>query len=91
MAVVSDQFDDCVSANGAGSEGNWRSSDVSSTTSINNGSVGTPADPEICGCTLSVRQSEDILSIWNKDGSDQKVNQKIKYVFFSRLNYVYLC
>ncbi|KLO19089.1 eukaryotic translation initiation factor 4E [Schizopora paradoxa] len=34
--------------------------------------------PEICGCTLSVRQSEDILSIWNKDGSDGRVRQNIR-------------
>jgi translation initiation factor 4E len=22
--------------------------------------------PEICGCTISVRQNEDILSVWNR-------------------------
>lgn len=37
------------------------------------------AGPEICGCTISVRNSEDILSVWNK-GTDIKINARIRYV-----------
>jgi translation initiation factor 4E len=36
--------------------------------------------PEICGCTISVRQNEDIISIWNRVEADAKVKEKIKYV-----------
>jgi translation initiation factor 4E len=35
--------------------------------------------PEICGCTISVRQSEDIVSLWNRDG-DVKVRERIRWV-----------
>lgn len=38
-----------------------------------------PAAPEICGCTISVRNSEDILSVWNK-GTDAKINARIRCV-----------
>jgi translation initiation factor 4E len=34
--------------------------------------------PEICGCTISVRQSEDIISLWNRF-DDPKVREKIRY------------
>ncbi|PAV19592.1 eukaryotic translation initiation factor 4E member 2 [Pyrrhoderma noxium] len=47
-----------------------------------NGTANNPAsslsEPEICGCTLSVRQHEDIVSVWNKHGFDSRVNQRIK-------------
>lgn len=85
MAVVGDQFDDCESngdaaAPGAGTDsGSWRAANV-------NGAEDT-SEPEICGCTLSVRQSEDILSVWNRRGSDSKVNQKIKCVVFFPCHY----
>ena len=73
VAVVGDQFDDC----GPGAElGSWRSGN--GTGAANGGEDSN--EPEICGCTLSVRQSEDILSVWNRHGYDQKVNQKIRYV-----------
>ncbi|GJJ11110.1 hypothetical protein Clacol_005341 [Clathrus columnatus] len=32
---------------------------------------------EICGCTISVRNNEDILSVWNK-GTDPKINARIR-------------
>lgn len=35
--------------------------------------------PEICGCTISVRQSEDIISIWNRV-EDAKVRERIRCV-----------
>jgi translation initiation factor 4E len=34
--------------------------------------------PEICGCTISVRQSEDIVSLWNRVDEDVKVREKIR-------------
>lgn len=43
--------------------------------------------PEICGCTISVRQSEDIISIWNRV-EDPKVREKIRCVVFML---VYFC
>ena len=36
--------------------------------------------PEICGCTISVRQSEDIVSLWNRVDGDVKVREKIRCV-----------
>lgn len=34
--------------------------------------------PEICGCTISVRQNEDIISIWNRYDADAKVKERIR-------------
>ncbi|KZS94590.1 eukaryotic translation initiation factor 4E [Sistotremastrum niveocremeum HHB9708] len=34
--------------------------------------------PEICGCTISVRHSEDIVSVWNRNGADQRVTGRIR-------------
>jgi translation initiation factor 4E len=53
-----------------------------------NGSGGGEA-PELCGCTLSVRQSEDVLSIWNRRGEDGKVTAKIRWVFLELSFIVY--
>jgi len=33
--------------------------------------------PEICGCTISVRQSEDILSVWNRI-DEPKLRERIR-------------
>jgi len=33
--------------------------------------------PEICGCTISVRQSEDIISLWNRTG-EQRITSRTK-------------
>lgn len=42
--------------------------------------------PEICGCTISVRQSEDIISVWNRVEGDLKVRDKIRDTVRSILN-----
>ncbi|KAJ7088817.1 translation initiation factor eIF4e [Mycena belliarum] len=34
--------------------------------------------PEICGCTISVRQSEDIVSLWNRVDQDVQVRERIR-------------
>jgi len=44
--------------------------------------------PEICGCTISVRQSEDVLSIWNREGNDTKVTERIKWVLLYDLKVI---
>ncbi|KAJ3772544.1 translation initiation factor eIF 4e-like domain-containing protein [Lentinula raphanica] len=72
LAVLGDQFDACrqVEHNGEVAT-NWEDgSDAGS---------GSGADlPEICGCTISVRQSEDIISLWNRLDRDVKVREKIQ-------------
>lgn len=35
--------------------------------------------PEICGAVLSVRNSEDILAVWNRSASNNKITHKIRY------------
>lgn len=79
MAIVGDQFDDCGPSNSQNNS--WRNglNAGNETAPITNGS-SADNEPEICGCTLSVRQHEDILSVWNKHGSDSRVNERIKYV-----------
>ncbi|KAL4065955.1 translation initiation factor eIF 4e-like domain-containing protein [Scleroderma citrinum] len=42
--------------------------------------------PEICGCTISVRQSEDIISVWNRVDVDLKVREQIRDTIRTVLN-----
>ncbi|EED85669.1 eukaryotic translation initiation factor 4E class II [Postia placenta Mad-698-R] len=42
--------------------------------------------PEICGCTISVRQNEDIISVWNRHDSDAQVKEKVKETIWRVLN-----
>ncbi|KAJ3732068.1 translation initiation factor eIF4e [Lentinula guzmanii] len=71
LAVLGDQFNECrqVEENGGGEEvaANWE-----------DGSDSGAELPEICGCTISVRQSEDIISLWNRLDGDVKVREKIR-------------
>jgi translation initiation factor 4E len=69
LAIIGDQFDECRSL----VENSGSCSDDSE-------SSGVGDWPEICGCTISVRQSEDILSVWNRYDRDAKVKERIRYV-----------
>lgn len=72
LAVIGDQFADCeVEPSGQDADGE------------NNG--GGNEWPQICGCTISVRQNEDIITVWNRVENDAKVKEKIKYVCFTVL------
>ena len=42
--------------------------------------------PEISGCTISVRQSEDIITLWNQIDGDVKVREQIRSVSRLRLS-----
>ena len=67
LAVIGDQFAECdVESPGNGVDGEHTSSSEW---------------PQICGCTISVRQNEDIITVWNRVEGDAKVRDKIKYVF----------
>ncbi|KIJ55681.1 hypothetical protein M422DRAFT_151262 [Sphaerobolus stellatus SS14] len=46
---------------------------------------GVPPGPEVSGCTISVRNSEDILTVWNK-GTDPKVKERIRDTIKKVLN-----
>ncbi|KAH7913848.1 translation initiation factor eIF4e [Hygrophoropsis aurantiaca] len=70
LAIIGDQFDECA----VGQVGNDVEMD-------DNGVQW----PEICGCTISVRQSEDIISLWNRV-DDIKVREKIRDTIRTVLN-----
>ncbi|KAH6916007.1 eukaryotic translation initiation factor 4E member 2 [Coprinopsis sp. MPI-PUGE-AT-0042] len=73
LAVVGDLFDDCRSSSGEdGGEG---------------GAGEKEKDyPEICGCTISVRQSEDIISLWNRVEVNRQGREKIRDTIRKVLN-----
>ncbi|OJT13740.1 Eukaryotic translation initiation factor NCBP [Trametes pubescens] len=68
LAVIGDQFDGVGDGEGAQPD--------------SAASEGVPPGewPEICGCTISVRQNEDIISLWNRRDGNPKSKEKIKYV-----------
>ena len=70
--VVGDLFDEC---------GRGRSKADLDANSNGEGEVEGGDWPEICGCTISVRQSEDIISVWNRFEDDIKVREQIRCVF----------
>lgn len=76
MAIIGDQFEDCRSTEDIRNEtgtvgtGNWDDKSDASASEW----------PEICGCTISVRQSEDIVTLWNRVDGDAKLREKIRYV-----------
>ncbi|KAG6852802.1 hypothetical protein C0991_009078 [Blastosporella zonata] len=71
LAIIGDQFDECRNAEEHEVAGNWDDKSDASASEW----------PEICGCTISVRQSEDIVSLWNRLDADPKVREKIRFVF----------
>ncbi|KAF8075042.1 translation initiation factor eIF4e [Lyophyllum atratum] len=67
MAIVGDQFHECRDTEESEVASNWDDKSDASATEF----------PEISGCTISVRQSEDIVSLWNRV-DDVKVREKIR-------------
>ncbi|KAF7309261.1 Translation initiation factor eIF4e [Mycena indigotica] len=55
----------------------WEDEDSSDIDSSNNAD-SVDALPEICGCTISVRASEDIVSLWNRVDHDVKTRERIR-------------
>ena len=76
MAIIGDQFDDC---RGKPEDNPKTKLGVGKS---ENGGEGTEW-PEICGCTISVRQSEDIVTVWNRLDGDPKLREQIRCVFSS--------
>ncbi|KAF8661355.1 hypothetical protein AX16_001450 [Volvariella volvacea WC 439] len=71
LAIIGEQFDECrpvEEQSGNDVQKSWEDSSDSSATEW----------PEICGCTISVRQSEDIISLWNRYEADIRVREKIR-------------
>jgi len=75
LAIIGDQFDECKTEGQSENTGNW---------SDDSDEPGAGEWPEICGCTISVRQSEDIVSVWNRYDGDPKVKEKIRCVLLRR-------
>ncbi|PFH51945.1 hypothetical protein AMATHDRAFT_141381 [Amanita thiersii Skay4041] len=78
LATVGDQFDECrnsVETTRSKGEGEGE-----------NGSSSGVEWPEICGCTISVRQNEDIVSLWNRVDGDIKTREKIRDTLRKVLN-----
>ncbi|KAI0369144.1 eukaryotic translation initiation factor 4E class II [Pilatotrama ljubarskyi] len=73
LAVIGDQFDSVAEGESNQPEQNPE---------------GVPPGewPEICGCTISVRQNEDIISLWNRHDSNAKSKEKIKETIRRVLN-----
>ncbi len=73
LAVLGDQFDEVRLTEDSGADSTVASS-------WEDGSDSGAELPEICGCTISVRQSEDIISLWNRVDGDIKVRERIRSV-----------
>ena len=77
MAIVGDQFDDC---RGRPDEHPRAKSVTPSPPKSEDGSETSVEWPEICGCTISVRQSEDIVTVWNRVDGDSRLREQIRCV-----------
>jgi len=78
LAILGDQFDECKTGDSQQEkDGSWSDEGSGS---------GSGEWPEICGCTISVRQSEDIISLWNRVDGDTKVNERIRDTIRKVLN-----
>ncbi|KAK7056316.1 hypothetical protein VNI00_002869 [Paramarasmius palmivorus] len=73
LAILGDQFDECRQLSDTGGDG-----PAGVASSWEDSSDSESEWPEICGCTISVRQSEDIISLWNRVEVDIKVREKIR-------------
>jgi translation initiation factor 4E len=73
LSIIGDQFDECTTRDQ--DEGK---AEVGAHDSGSEGGENPGEWPEICGATLSVRQSEDILSVWNRVDGDLKLRDKIR-------------
>jgi len=72
LAIIGDQFYECRS-------GAETSASKNENEGQNGSEPGSASEwPEICGCTISVRQHEDIVSLWNRVDGDIKVREKIR-------------
>ena len=77
LAIIGDQFAECeVGAVGEG---------VGTEVGGEDGAEGQRERergeyPEICGGTISVRQNEDIMTVWNRTEADPRVKDKIQCV-----------
>jgi translation initiation factor 4E len=76
LAIIGDQFDDCRGR--ADDNPRAKSSSPSAPRSEDGSESSTTEWPEICGCTISVRQSEDIVTIWNRVDGDPKLREQIR-------------
>lgn len=74
LAIIGDQFDGCHGE--PKGKISWEDKRDSSGSDW----------PEICGCTISVRQNEDIVTLWNRVDADAKVREKIRDTFRKVLN-----
>jgi len=85
LAIIGDQFDNCIpERDGDTTDG---SDGGKVTKKMAQMSQGPPGDwPEICGCTISVRQNEDIISVWNRTDSDPKIKERISSTIRKILN-----
>jgi len=79
LAIIGDQFDDC---RGKLEDNSKAKSGVSKTEDVSEG----VAWPEICGCTISVRQSEDIITVWNRVDGDPVLREQIRNTLRKVLN-----
>jgi len=68
MAIIGDQFHECRTTEEHEVAGNWDDKSDASGSEL----------PEISGCTISVRQSEDIVSLWSRVDGDAKMRDKIR-------------
>ncbi|KAF7345749.1 Eukaryotic translation initiation factor 4E type 2 [Mycena venus] len=85
-AVVGDLFAGCRDA----LPESWEDDDPSDGEGKGKGEDGKGGEesdaPEICGCTISVRQSEDIISLWNRVDQDVRVRERIRDTLRQVLN-----
>ncbi|KAJ7726010.1 translation initiation factor eIF4e [Mycena maculata] len=88
-AVVGDMFADCRTPD-EGTRESWEDgSDPGASASADadaDDEQDGDAFPEICGCTISVRQSEDIISLWNRVDQDVRVRERIRDTLRQVLN-----